>query len=285
MLPTSGQPIFQVIQQHAEEAAFLRNARSFLVRAPHVKLHHLRRFDDRLAANLDGLAVAGEWGWRLCKSLLANPSIGEVFTATVRAIEDRNELGLNELIALAAALNEFQPGFVSAFGWVSAQFLQGTIKELLASNNPFERQVALAACAMHRTDPGFALKAALEDNDASLRAYGLRVSGLCARRDLLTPCVEALMDDDAACRFAAACSVALLGDGDDAIAILTNTVLGLGPNCIPALQLLLKFLDHAQSHALLKTLAQEGANVRVLIQGIGIAKCISCPGFSNRWRM
>jgi hypothetical protein len=57
--------VLPVVQQHAEETAFLRNVRSVLVAAPHVKLLHLRRLDDRLAAHLDGLAVAGEFGWKL----------------------------------------------------------------------------------------------------------------------------------------------------------------------------------------------------------------------------
>ena len=56
------QPIPTVVRQHVEETAILRNTRSVLVRAPHVKLHHLRRLDDRLAAHLDGIAVAGDFG-------------------------------------------------------------------------------------------------------------------------------------------------------------------------------------------------------------------------------
>ncbi|MCK7500241.1 MAG: hypothetical protein MZW92_65540 [Comamonadaceae bacterium] len=38
-----------MIQQHAEESAILRNVRSVLVRAPHVKLRHLARLDERIA--------------------------------------------------------------------------------------------------------------------------------------------------------------------------------------------------------------------------------------------
>lgn len=60
MLANLLEPIPHIIQQHAEEAAHLRHMRSNLVSAPHVKLRHLRRLDDRLAAHLDGLAVAGE---------------------------------------------------------------------------------------------------------------------------------------------------------------------------------------------------------------------------------
>ena len=88
-------PVPVVVQQHAEEAATLRNTRSYLVSAPHVRLHHLRRLDDRLAAHLDGLAVAGEYGSKLTTAALENPGSGETFTAAVRAIEDRNAAGLD----------------------------------------------------------------------------------------------------------------------------------------------------------------------------------------------
>ena len=90
MLTASRAPIPVVVQQHQEESASLRATRESLVRAPHVRLHHLRRLDDRIAAHLDGLAVAGEFGSGLCEAALESPGIGEVFAATVRAIEDRN---------------------------------------------------------------------------------------------------------------------------------------------------------------------------------------------------
>ena len=57
----------------------LRHVRSVLVRAPHVGLLHLGRLDERIAAHLDGLAVAGEYGSRLCLAALERPGCGEVF--------------------------------------------------------------------------------------------------------------------------------------------------------------------------------------------------------------
>ena len=55
-------PIPIVVHQHQEDAVALRSTRSVLVRAPHVKLQLLRRLDDRLAADLDGLSVASDFG-------------------------------------------------------------------------------------------------------------------------------------------------------------------------------------------------------------------------------
>ena len=62
-----------VVQQHAEDAVVLFNIRSFLVVAPHVRLRHLRRLDDRVAAHLDGLAVGARHGEALTSASLQSP--------------------------------------------------------------------------------------------------------------------------------------------------------------------------------------------------------------------
>ncbi len=271
MQAISRQPIATVAQQHAEESAVLRNVRSVLTSAPHVKLHQLRRLDDRITAHLDGVAVAGEFGWKLCEAALESPGSGTVFAATDRAIEDKNLPALTKLLALAEALPEAQRGLISAFGWVSAQFLQGTIKSLLSATNPFQRQVGIAACAMHQVDPGAALASAIAEQDAPLRARALRVAGEAGRRDLLPACLKALADSDAACRFWAAYAIALLGEQGKAVPVLQDVVMLPGPFRPRALQLLLKFIAVPQANELLKSLARDPANIRLLIQGAGIA--------------
>ena len=49
----------------------------------------------------------------------------------------------------------------SAFGWVSSQHLTGTVAEVAFVTAAFRKRVAIAACAMHRVDPGIPLDAAL----------------------------------------------------------------------------------------------------------------------------
>jgi len=56
--------------------------RTSLKTAPHVKLHLLRRFDDRVAAHLDGLRVAADAGRAICLKYLEDPGAGELFAAT-----------------------------------------------------------------------------------------------------------------------------------------------------------------------------------------------------------
>ncbi len=270
-MPMTRAPIPVVVQQHAEEAAALRNTRSYLVSAPHVKLHQLRRPDDRLAAHLDGLAVAGEYGSKLATAALEKLGPGETFTAAVRAIEDRDAVGLDKLLALVEALPDGQAGLISAFGWVSAASLRGITKALLESPNAFRRQVGLAACAMHRVDPGAVVAAALNDADAALRARALRVLADRGRVDLLPACMNALADQDARCACGAARAAVLLGDRRASLAALDNIASLPGPWRCRALDLALKLHAPAAAHAVLKALAQDSADVRLLIQGIGVA--------------
>jgi uncharacterized protein (TIGR02270 family) len=264
-------PIPAVVAQHAEESAILRNTRSVLVAAPHVKLHSLRRHDDRIAAHLDGLAVAGEFGSKLCMTALETPGVGEVFAAAVRAIEDKDAQRLDRLFALAEAVPEAQPGLTSAFGWVSAQHLQGTVSQLLSSPAAFRRRVGIAACSMHRVDPGAVLDGARSDADPTLRAQALRALGELGRCDALQAVLAAMEDDDATCRFWAARSAVLLGDRGTALDALAAIARTPGPMRGRAMQLALKALHPSRAHELLKLLARDAQDVRALIGGAGIA--------------
>jgi uncharacterized protein (TIGR02270 family) len=259
------------VQQHAEDSAILRNTRSVLVRAPHVKLHHLARLDERIAAHLDGLAIAGDFGASLCDSALETPGAGEVFAAAVGAITRKDRGRVDKLFALADADAQARRGLISAFGWVSAYDLQGTVAELLAAEEPIRREVGIAACIMHRIDPGTILAQAIGDPNAALRARAFRAIGEAGRRDLLNDCLRHLRDEDATSRFWAAASALLLGDRDRSLVVLGDFAARPNPCREQALRLWLMAADLPSSHRMLKTLAREPADRRSLIQGVGIA--------------
>ena len=270
MLAVSHEAVRSVIHQHAEEAAILRNIRSVLVRAPHVKLHHLARLDDRIAAHLDGLAVAGEYGLELCEAALETPGVGEAFSAVARAIGAKDKARFGKFFALAEALPEARRGLTSAFGWVSAYDLKGTVAELLAAKEPIRREVGIAACTMHRLDPGVMLANAIDDSDPRLRARALRAAAEIGRRDLFQICLKRLKDEDATARFHAAASAVLLGDRDRSLSVLEGS--SIRPNSCRerALGLWLKAVDLASGQRVLKSIAQQPADRRLLIQGVGV---------------
>lgn len=224
-----------------------------------------------MAAHVDGLDVAGELGSNLALAALENPGPSEVFTAAVRAIQTRNATTLENVFALTQFLPESQTGLFSAFGWVSAASLRGITQSLLNSEDPFRRQVGIAACGMHRVDPGEALVAALNDADPALRACALRTAADVGRVELRAVCEEALADADPQCAFEAARAVALLGNRQGAAPALGKFATTPGPSRADALALLLKLQTPTEAHAVLKKLSEDPTDTRLLIRGVGIA--------------
>ena len=78
--------IKSIVTQHAEEAGFLWMRRDIAVAEPHYSLKDfslkdLAKLDGRVEAHLDGLRIAGEPGWEICKEALGLEEPGEVFEA------------------------------------------------------------------------------------------------------------------------------------------------------------------------------------------------------------
>ncbi len=264
-------PVPVIVQQHVEDAAILRGIRLVLVRAPHVKLHQLGRLDERLAAHLDGVAVSGEFGAGLAEAALESPSAGAVFVCAVRAIEDKDLRKLEQVFAVAEALPEVEACLISAFGWVSSQFLQGTVSQLLGSRSPFRRRVGLAACALHRVQPVAALESALTDADPILRARALRAIGELGLRDKVPSLERAATDEDPDCQVWAAWSAVLVGERGAALDHLTRAGLAQSEEGRRAFRLALRAMEMPRALEVLRHLAKDPGANRTLIQGAGIA--------------
>lgn len=259
-----------VVQQHADEAASLWTMRSRLATAPACALFDLARWDERLAAHVDGLSVAGDDGRLICEAMLEELSAGAVFVAAVRAIEEKQRDRLDPLFALAEANSELWAGVTSAFGWVERQYLQGTVGELLKSPDPLRCLVGLAACAMHGADPGPALAPSLEDPVSAVRSRAVRAAGELGLGAALPACAALLTDDDPDCRFWAAWAAVLLSDRGRALEALTRLGTVEGQHRARAFRLALQAMPESPAHALLQALAKDPAQVRWLIQGSGI---------------
>src|SRR6478609_1353768 len=92
--------ISEIIEHHAEEAAFLWLLRDNAVRAPHYALKGLAKLDDRVEAHLDGLRIAGEPGWELVKKSCEIGEPGEIFTAAVLAFESGDQGRIQEVLKI-----------------------------------------------------------------------------------------------------------------------------------------------------------------------------------------
>jgi uncharacterized protein (TIGR02270 family) len=270
-LPTSNRPIVAtVLAQHIEDIAVVYSTRATLAKSPHVRLHNLGRFDDRLEAHLDGLLVAGESGWPFCTEALERGSLGSVFAAAVTSIANWNAERLDRLFALVAAQPQLRTGLFSAFAWLEGAQLRGVIVELLRSTFPLKRLAGVAVCSMHRVDPGLTSARRLEDTDSSVRARAWRSAGELGMHDLRSIAVAATADEDSACRFWAAWSGVLLGGKGRAIEVLKQVSAEPGPLRARAFQLGIQAMSIAESHALLRSWAQDPAQVRSLIRGAGL---------------
>lgn len=265
-----------VIEQHAEDAAFLHGVRTALARDGHVRLKELGTFDERLAAQLDALAIAGDAAWRFCDAALESPSPGAVFMGTVRAIEEHYQEKLTRLLALAEASPSVRCGVSSAFGWVSQSSLQGSVVSLLRDEHPFRRLIGLTACGMHRVDCGVATGPWLHDTDAQVRARALRTCGDTGLDRALPALNDALHDDDVECRFWAAWSTMLLGSSGRALDMVVRSALAPDPHGKRAFRLALQAMHRDDAHSFVRNLAPEASNLRRVVQGSGL---IGDPGY------
>ncbi len=203
-------PIDGIVQQHADEAALLRENRSVLLRAAHVSLPLLLRHDNRIAAHLDGLSVAGANGLAHCQAALQDPGAGTVFAAAVCALDSESPHRIEPLLELAGSSGSAQRGLLSALGWMSPPRLRGVVRRLLGAQAPDLRRLGLDACRLHGVDPGAALNLGLADADAGVRAAACRALGELGKADRLAKLHQALGDPEPTVALAAAMASCLL---------------------------------------------------------------------------
>ena len=259
-----------VLDQHAEELVFLWEIRRTLVRAGHVALRHVARFDRRIDAHKDGCVVAAKDGREHLEELLKTPGAGPAFAAGVVALETQDREAFAACLAAVEAVPERIPGISSALGWVHRTSVSLVGRDLLGSSSAIARRVGLAACRHHGADPNEALKRGLDDPDPRLRAEALRVAGELGRREWLNKSVAFVSDDLDECRFRAASSAVLLGDRGVGLDALSRIAVDVGPQRTKSVSLAVQAMSVAASHHLLQGLAKEPENLRWLIFGSGV---------------
>src|SRR5579864_5916029 len=166
-----------VLSQHTEETPFLWELRSRAVASPHYDLADLAKLDQRVDAHLDGLRIAGQAGWEICKEASSTEESGEVFAAAVLAFESGGKDRLETVFEAGAASHELSLGLISALGWLPFQQAEPHIKQLLASSSSALRRIGMAASAIHRQNPDLSLVDAISGVDPLLRARALRAIG------------------------------------------------------------------------------------------------------------
>jgi uncharacterized protein (TIGR02270 family) len=263
--------IENVVAQHAELAARLWSNRREGAMAPHWALRHLARFDERIEANIDGLRVAGEAGWRACETMLESGDPGAAFVAAVLAIEAKDRHRFANLLKLCEAQPAMWAGLGSAMAWVSASNLTGTAQALLKTNVASLYRLGLTACTMHRVDPGAALGHAIAQGDPKMRIRAMEAVGKVGRTAFLNAVLEAASNAQDEGRCWGAWSGVLLGDRGAALNALCDPCSRPSPHRLTAMQVLLRAVDAGAARELLRGMArEEPKDERLLIQAVGI---------------
>ncbi|WP_431108721.1 TIGR02270 family protein [Variovorax paradoxus] len=239
-----------IVAEHADEASFLWLQRASAVHAPNYSPRQFADLDERLAAHIDGLRVAGEEGWQHALALTDNEGPEDFFVAAVLAIEAVDSR-FDDLVERAKDLPEVVPGLMSAVGWVEPEQLGGRVKALLEDASPLARKLGVAACALHRRDPGALLGQLLMDAPDSVRVRVLRAAGELGRADLLPQALALLGEAKPELRFWAAWAAVLLGDRAQALDALAAFALKSGPRQPRAFQLALQAVEVVSGHELL----------------------------------
>ena len=263
-----------VFFQQAESATFLWELRGGAARAPHYNLADLAKLDNRIDANLDGLRIAGDAGWEICKEALSGGQSGEVFAAAVLALESGKHDRLETIFEVGTASPELSRGLISALGWLKFQQAAPYIQKLFASSSPASRRVGIAAAAIHRQNPGAPLLDAIRSADLPLKTRALRAMGELGLRNDLRDFEPHLTDPDAFTQFSAAWSLSLLssdsrGASSKALAILQAVAESNLPYREKALQAAIRRLDVFSASAWQNKLAQDPNLIRLAVIAAG----------------
>ncbi|CAN1600869.1 TIGR02270 family protein [Pseudomonas mediterranea] len=258
-----------VIEQHAEEASFLANLRDHALRAPHYDIEHLGTLDNRLDAHLDGLRIAAHDGVETLLAQLGPHAIGEMFACVVLAFESANGKVLSRLSEHLRSAPETERGYLMALGWLDWERLAPWIERMLVAPEPMFRRLGLAACGMHRHDPGPALLTGLCDADPSVLARAARTAGELRRCDLLPNLRAHCGHPDAASRFWANWASVQMGD-QQALEALRQFAEQPGEFQYRALGVLLAWQERELSIAWIRQWVQNPRHLRIGIQALGL---------------
>jgi uncharacterized protein (TIGR02270 family) len=259
-----------VIEQHAEEAAFLWLLRDSAVYAPHYVLWELARLDNRVEAHLDGLRIASDAGWELIAAQLdERQEPGEVFVAAYFAFESNRPERINKVLDIAAPVPALRRGVISALGWLSPATAQQRLAPLLSSTVVGVHHIALGGSVAHRLSPGTALERALAHLDPSLRARALQAAGVMGYPAWNAFLKKELRSNDLSCRFAAAWSLARLTGDAAALAELQTIALVESRRRLAAINMIMRRLDIAAARKVIRTLERVPGSERTAVFAAG----------------
>nr|WP_319490553.1 TIGR02270 family protein [uncultured Desulfobacter sp.] len=261
----------EIVLQHVEEVAFLWLLRHYAVGEPHYDLSDLAHLDDRIDAHIDGLRIAGNAGWEIAKENLTFEESGEVFTASILAL-DELIIGKTDRFDAVLQCIDVDPllcnGLVSAMGWYRFEEIEPIVSTFASEGRPFLQRCAIAACAIHRKDPGALLLKGLTHEDPFVRSRALKAVGELGRQDLLSDLKNHIEDDDPDCRWQAAWATGLFKDRQSLPTLFSVAENG-GEHADEACAMAVRVMNPAESYPWLNMLMAVPGLARIAVKGSG----------------
>jgi uncharacterized protein (TIGR02270 family) len=263
-------PLAHLVAQHAEEAAFLWSQRDRATEAPHFGRRHLAHLEQRVAAHLSGLVVAGAVGvQRATAQWQRYPGSGEAFAVLAAALQAGDHTISETFVRSAAPIPAVRRGLSGALGWCQPSVSAPLVRRWATSAAAMERWLVLCACSHHRANAGGLLVPALSDADDLVRARALRLAGEIGRQDLRGSLLTALDDPAPEPAFWAAWSCHLLGETAAARPRLQTIALSRSPRRRMALEAVLRGDTLDAAAAWVRTLHRDPAQVRLTVRALG----------------
>lgn len=260
-----------IVRQHVEDASFLWLLRHSAVSEPHYDLSDLVHLDDRIDAHLDGLRIAKDAGWEIAKENLTFEEPGEVFTASILALDELIKGSMGRFDAVMQCIDAdplLSNGLVSAMGWYRFEDIEPIVSTFASEKRPFLKRCAIAACAIHRKDPGDLLIKGLSHDDPFIRSRALKAVGELGRYDLLSVLKKHLEDDDPDCRWQAAWAAGLFRD-QQSLPTLFSVAENGGERAEYACAMAVRIMNSAEIYAWLNMLMVVPGLARIGVKGAG----------------
>ena len=258
----------EVLEEHAEECAFVWQQRDAALFAPDFDLPDLLEWDNRLDAHVEGLTIGGARGLEAALELeLIYP--GEWF------VQARLLLTQGKLTALIELLSDsvLDPLYVkacrSALGFAETSELKGVVQRLLSSDESLNQAAGITGCALHRVNPGPVLQDALTSTDALLAARAIKCAGEIGLIDYQDIIKTRLTDPDIAVRFHAARALAVLGSSVG-MPTLRDIASSDGRYQREAMMLYIAVIDPQEVSAWLAQLSENETTARLAMIGAGL---------------
>ena len=256
-------PDFSIL---AEDAAYLWLSRSFAIKAAHTTLLDVVRFDERVEAHLEAVAVAARCEHAAAEALFASTGQEAVFVGVSAHIRAGRFEPLSDYIASG----QMSSGGLSALAWAGPGSATTLPQRLLLSADPLHVTAGIAVSGMRRSDPGEHLARGMAAESSALRARAYRTAGQLGRADLMAQFRPGLTDEDPECRFWSAWAAARMGAGEEALGVLAEIAWTNQPRAVRALDLLLRRLEVPHANAWLRAFAKLPDRQRDLIRATGV---------------